>query len=83
MLFGKIQGIALVILGVILLGVQSIVYMRPKEIRNPSPDSSIEHIEHKTNQIAGILGIVSLAAGIAIFVLALRADGSKDKHLTK
>jgi uncharacterized membrane protein len=74
MLFGKIQAIALVILGVFLLGVQSIAYMRPKEIRNPAPDSSIEQIEHKTNPIAGIAGIVSLAAGAAIFVLGRRAD---------
>jgi hypothetical protein len=71
MLFG---GIALVVLGVILLGVQSIVNMRPKEVRNPSPESSIEQIEHKANPMAGIVGIVSLAAGVAVFVMGWRAD---------
>ncbi len=72
MLFGKIQGIALVVLGAMLLGVQLMLYMSRKDVRNPPPGSSIQQVEHKTNPLPGIIGIVSLVAGVAIFVTVRR-----------
>ena len=67
MQFGKIHGVALAVLGAILLGVQAMLYMAPQKVVSCSTESSIPKVEHKTNPVAGILGIVSLIAGVAIF----------------
>jgi hypothetical protein len=74
MQFGKFHGVASAILGTILLGVQAMLYMTPREVVRGPTESSIPKTEQKTNPLIGILGTVSLIAGIAIFARGRRAD---------
>ncbi len=83
MQFGKIHGVALAVLGIILLCIQVMFYVAPKEVNSGAIESSITKAEHKTNPMAGILGIASLIAGIAIFSTARRADEPEAKHAIK
>jgi hypothetical protein len=83
MQFGRFHGIALAVLGVILLGIQAMLYMTPKEVVAGATESSTPKVEHKTNLVPGILGIASLAAGVAIFVTKRRADEPEAKNAVK
>jgi len=83
MQFGKIHGVALAVLGAILLGIQAMLYMTPKEVVSGPTESSIPQVEHKTIPVAGILGIVALIAGIAIFATGRRADEPEAKQAVK
>jgi hypothetical protein len=69
---GKIHGVALA--GAILLLLQALLYMTAREVDTGEGRSAITTDEHKTNPVAGILGIASLVAGISIFSTARRAD---------
>jgi UDP-N-acetylmuramyl pentapeptide phosphotransferase/UDP-N-acetylglucosamine-1-phosphate transferase len=83
MQFGKIHGIALAVLGAILLGLQVMRYLTPtKAVREPT-ESSMPKVEHRTIPVAGILGILSLFAGAAIFVTRRRVDEPEVKHAVK
>ena len=68
MQFGKIHGVALLVLGAMLLCIQAMLYFMAKEVSRSAIETSIVKEEHKTNPMAGIVGMVSLIAGIAIFV---------------
>jgi hypothetical protein len=83
MQFGKIHGVALVILGTVLLCIQAMLYFTPKEVSGGAIETSITKTERKTNPVAGILGVVSLIAGIAIFSTARRADEPEAKHAVR
>ena len=83
MQFGKIHGIALAVLGAILLGAQVMFYVTPTKVVSGPAESSTPKVEHKTNPVAGILGVVSLIAGVAIFVTGRPADEPEAKHAVK
>jgi hypothetical protein len=83
MQFGKIHGVALVVLGVVLLCIQAMLYLTPREVSSGAIETSITKAEHKTNPLAGIFGAISLVAGIAIFSTARRADEPEAKHAVK
>jgi hypothetical protein len=83
MQFGKIHGIALAVLGVILLGFQGMLYMPTGKVPTGVTGSSSPMAEHKTNPVAGILGIASLLAGVAIFATRRQADEPEEKHAVK
>ena len=83
MQFGKIHGVALIVLGAVLLCIQAMLYLAPKEVSSGATETSISKTEHKTNPMAGLLGVVSLIAGIAIFSTARRADEPEAKHAVK
>ena len=83
MQFGKIHGVALAVLGAILLGIQAMLYMTPQKVVSGPAESSTTKVEHKANPVAGILGMVSLVAGAAIFATARRADEPETKHAVK
>ena len=83
MQFGKIHGVALAVLGAILLGVQAMLYMALQKVVSGSTESSIPKVEHKANPVAGILGMVALFAGVAIFARGRRADEPEAKHAVK
>jgi uncharacterized membrane protein len=80
MQFGKIHGVALAVLGAILLGIQAMLYMTPKQVVTGATQSSLPNGEHKANPVTRILGIVSLIAGVAIFATGRRADEPPAKH---
>jgi hypothetical protein len=83
MQFGKIHGIALAVLGAILLGIQVMFYFAPNKVVTGPTESSMPRKEHITNPVTGILGIVSLIAGIAIFATGRRADEPEAKQAIK
>jgi hypothetical protein len=83
MQFGRIHGVALAVLGAILLGVQAMLYLTSPKVLNGTNASSVPAIERKTSPVAGILGLGSLIAGVAIFATRRRADEPEAKHAVK
>jgi hypothetical protein len=80
MQFGKLHGIALTILGILLLVFQATLYMSPTKVASgPEPRT----VEQRTNPVPGIVGIVSLFSGIAVFLTAQRRDEPQPKHALK
>jgi hypothetical protein len=73
--FGSLHEIALITLGAILLGLQTMLYMTTKQVVTGQPESSTTKLEHETYPVPGILGIASLMASGAI--LATRRRGAE------
>ena len=71
---GKIHGFALIALGVILFGLQAMLYMTPKQVVTGPPGSPTTKVGHETYPAPGILGSMCLTAGVAILVTRRRAD---------
>jgi hypothetical protein len=82
MQFGKIQGIALVVLGIILLGIQTALVV-PKTPSGVSTEAAPKTVESKTSLVPGIVGAISLIGGIAVFVTARRTDEPPPKDAVK
>jgi hypothetical protein len=68
MQFGKIHGLALGILGVVLLGLQAWFYVAPNKGIRGVTEAVTPKVERRTNPGAGILVVISLIAGVGIFV---------------
>jgi len=62
MQFGRFHGIALITLGVMLLGLQTMLYMTTKQVVTGPPEFLTTKLEHETYPVPGILGIASLMA---------------------
>jgi hypothetical protein len=82
MQFGKIHGIALAILGIVLLGIQTVYYMMPTNvISGPTAVSQTAH--HAVNPLIGVVGLISLTAGVVIAATAQRRDEPDRKNAVK
>jgi len=82
MQFGKIHGIAMAILGIVLLGIQTMYYMMPtKVISGPTAVSQTAH--HAVNPLFGIVGLISLLVGVVIVLTASRRDEPDRKNAVK
>jgi len=82
MQFGRIHGIALAILGIVLLGIQTMYYMMPAHvISGPTRVSQTAH--HTVNPLFGIFGLLSLLVGVAIIATANRRDEPDRKNAVK
>ena len=77
---GKIHGFALIALGVILFGLQAMLYMTPKQVVTGPPESPTTKVGHETYPAPGILGSVCLKAGVAILATRRRADELEAKN---
>lgn len=82
MQFGRIYGIGLIVLGIILCLLQFVRYAaQPKTDANPA------HTKGKSAPVVssfpGIVGAGSLVAGIALFVTARRRDQPARKYEVK
>ena len=77
---GKIHGFALIALGVILFGLQAMLYMTPKQVVTGPSESPITKIGHETYPAPGILGSMCLTAGVAILATRRRADELEAKN---
>jgi hypothetical protein len=82
MQFGKISGLALIVLGILLCGLQFIQWTLPAKAPAP-PDQSMAQPEHKTTALPGIIGAGSLVGGIVLLVTARRRDEPEPKHAVK
>ena len=83
MQFGRFHGVALIALGVMLLGLQTMLYMTTKQVVTGQPESSTTKLEHETYPVPGILGIASLMASVAILATRRRAQGTEAKNAVK
>ena len=81
MQLAKIHGFAVIVLGVLLLGLQTMLYLTPKQVVSGPPKPPTAKVEHETYPAPGILGLVSLTAGAAIFATRRRADQPEAKDV--
>ena len=79
MQLGKVDGFAPIGLGAMLFGLQTMIYMTPKQVVNDPPAFSTAKVAHETYPVPGILGIASLLAGVAILATRRRADEPEAK----
>ena len=82
MQFGKIHGIALAILGIVLLGIQTVYYMMPTNVVS-GPTGVSRTVHHAINPLFGLLGLISLLVGVVIVVTASRRDEPDRKNAVK
>jgi hypothetical protein len=82
MQFGKIHGIALAILGIVLLGIQTAYYMMPTNVVS-GPTGVLRTVHHAINPLFGLLGLISLLVGVVIVVTASRRDEPDRKNAVK
>ena len=82
MQFGKIHGIALAILGIVLLGIQTAYYMMPTNVVS-GPTGVSRTVHHAINPLFGLLGLISLLVGVVIVVTASRRDEPDRKNAVK
>ena len=71
----KIHGFAVIALGVILFGLQAMVFVTPKQVITSPPYSPTTKLGRETYPAPGIIGLVCLTAGVAMLVTRPRANG--------
>ena len=84
MQFGRIHGVALIILGLILIGLQlNLAFANRSQVPQVGQPSAVTVQPHDANRfgpLAGVIGAASLVAGIAVFVTARRRDEPDSAH---
>jgi hypothetical protein len=79
MQFDRFHGISLIFLALMLLGLQTILYMTTRQVVTGPPGFSTAKLEHETYPVPGILGTASLLTGVVILVTRRRAGEPKAK----
>jgi hypothetical protein len=84
MQFGRIHGVALIILGLILIGLQlNLAFANRSQVPQAGQPSAVTVQPHDANRfgpLAGVIGAASLVAGIAVFATARRRDEPDSAH---
>jgi hypothetical protein len=83
MQFGRVFGIALIALGIILLALQAALYFSPNSVSPPVPPSAQSTTGRHVTSLPGIAGAGSLATGIAVYVTRRRRDEPEPKNAVK
>ena len=83
MQFGRVYGIGLIILGIILCILQFVHYMAPPKRVTEQTETRTSTRYHVRSSLPGIVGAGSLVAGIALFVTARRKDEPDPKYKVK
>ena len=83
MQFGRIQGIALAVLGLILIAIQVMVSMAPRKNVAAPAQAATKTVESKSSLLPGIVGAISLIGGLAIFATAGRSDEPPPENAVK
>jgi protein-S-isoprenylcysteine O-methyltransferase Ste14 len=81
MQFGRIYGIGLIVLGLVLLVLQFVHYMTPPKEVGPTQTETrtVRNTQHLTSSWPGFIGAGSLVAGIALFITARRKRGTESE----
>jgi uncharacterized membrane protein len=74
MQFGKIHGIALFVLGLVLMLVQAAISLAPSKVTEAPARDTTPTVESKMTYAPGILGGVFLLGGIWIVFTSRRSD---------
>ncbi len=76
MRFGRVYGVGLIVLGLVLLVSQFVHYMTPLKELGPTQTETrtVKNTQHLTSSWPGFIGAGSLVAGIALFITARRRD---------
>jgi len=82
MQFGRISGIALIVLGIVLCSLQAVLLVTPKKDRQ-APETTTTAAEHRPSSLPGLVGAGSLIAGIAILATGRRRDEPDQKYAVK
>ena len=80
MQFGRISGIALMVLGALLFAFQATAFLSSPSV-NPAP--SAQEQSHKTTSLPAIVGAVSVILDVALFATARRRDEPDPRHAVK
>jgi hypothetical protein len=85
MQFGRIYGIGLIVLGLVLLVLQFVHHMTPPKEVGPTQTETrtVKNTQHLTSSWPGFIGVGSLVAGIALFVTARRKEELDSKYKVK
>jgi protein-S-isoprenylcysteine O-methyltransferase Ste14 len=85
MQFGRIYGIGLIVLGLVLLVLQFVQYLNlPKEVGPTQTETrTVKNTQHLTSSWPGFIGVGSLVAGIAVFITARRKEEPNPKYKGK
>jgi len=85
MQFGRIYGIGLIVLGLVLLVSQFVHYMTPLKELGPTQTETrtVKNTQHLTSSWPGFIGAGSLVTGIALFITARRKDEPDSKSKVK
>jgi len=82
MQFGRIHGIALAVLGLLLFGIQAALFFSSPAV-SASANPAVPAPQHRTYPVPGILGAVSFFAGIVIFATRRRADEPRPENAVR
>jgi hypothetical protein len=90
MQFGRLHGIALTVLGILLITVQVVFAFAGRTDINPQANAETPAVTtqqsqqpHRLGPLAGIIGAVSLVTGLGIFATARRRDEPDPQHAVK
>ena len=85
MRFGRIYGVGLIAVGLVLLVGQFIHYMTPPKEVGPTQTETrtVKTTQHLSSSWPGFIGAGSLVAGIALFVTSRRKDEPNPKYRVK
>jgi hypothetical protein len=89
MQFGKIHGISLIVLGLVLIVLQFEFALAGRRDINPSAQGQAASIPeqqahpHRLGPLVGIVGAVTLVAGLVVFATAGRRDEPDAQHAVK
>ncbi len=81
MRFGRVYGVGLIVLGLVLLVLQFVHYMTSSKEVGPTQTKTrtVKNTQHLTSSWPGFIGAGSLVAGIALFVTARRKRGTESE----
>ena len=81
MQFGRMMGVGLLVVGMLLLVFQGIIFLSSPSV-NPSPSTPPAQ-QSKTSSLPGIVGLAALAVGAVLFLTGRRQDEPEPKHAVK
>jgi hypothetical protein len=82
MQFGRIHGIALIVLGAVLLAIQMMISLPGPKPEPQRPQVGVAR-EHQASRLPAIFGTVLLVGGLVVLSTAARRDEPSRDHAVK